>query len=647
MSVLYSMGAAGILLIQKIPASAIALTISAALISCTASVFTIAPFSITFIFFMALGSICVSSFIVKPSDAGQDVHRLGKSLSYMSTSSISVRNFLSSSALDEQRGGKDMTDRYPGPGDKRFALISSDLPSSPWKLVRKILKKTRKYIRPVKKNISTFFVTSVDNSSTSAKSFISISPNNNDAQVRLNMLESSKARNWNFSYKPFDQWLCADDSHVYMLPIKLFPLNAENLSVRYSMDLEEIFDRNSLASNVTSMVRYHYTCPPTSLEALRQRYGTSRSLWGEWSNKETRHFYKTQLPLALQIDGSLGLSLQERAELASACRHALRIYSRERCHLPGRILARLYDGLRHIHDFGYWSENGMTWAEVKQKYKKEVLRTMKVELAAGSHISDEELENRVYKIILDRACSTNAFFDKIAEVSPNPAPASSSFASTVPGGGDVRSKQTSKRRKLREVYRTLLRDLASSVPALVGGKHSQWLVESIDTGNVLHRVTATGGEGGVPEKSNGSVLDDRNGLHKEDICCDLTSFDIAQESNQHQTRKQQQQQQEFLSVLFPPVLLTLSFRSITDGPAPFVTAVAFQEKQMNTFSLSTKQELLERMPPWSQWITDFISVQLALASDAVPFDKLERLCSSATDLLGLVSGVGVGFLTDL
>lgn len=59
------------------------------------------------------------------------------------------------------------------------------------------------------------------------------------------------------------------------------------------------------------------------------------------------------------VDGSLGLSLQERAELASACRHALRIYSRERCHLPGRILARLYDGLRHMHDFGYWSENGI------------------------------------------------------------------------------------------------------------------------------------------------------------------------------------------------------------------------------------------------------------------------------------------------
>ena len=414
MSLFNSMGSACILLIQKIPASAIALIlfcpftvhfpshlcykiicsissaviqffmstslmctfvrkILSALISCTASAFTIAPFSITLIFFMALGSICVSSFIVKPMYAYQDFRRVGKSLSYMSSPSISVRKLLSAS--DEQRGEKDMAVRYPGPSDTRYALISSDLPSSPWKIVRKMLKKTRKYIRPVKNNISTFFITSTNSSSTDFKSFKSVASDSNEA---LSMLEASVTQNWNFSYQPFDQWLCGDNNQVFMLPVRLFPMNAENISAGYSMDLEEICDRDFLASNVTSMVRYHYTCPPTSLEALRQRYGTSRSLWGEWSNRETRNFYKTQLPLALQskcfsfvtsheidylpsliVDGSLGLSLQERAELASACRHALRIYSRERCHLPGRILARLYDGLRHMHDFGYWSQDGM------------------------------------------------------------------------------------------------------------------------------------------------------------------------------------------------------------------------------------------------------------------------------------------------
>jgi hypothetical protein len=43
----------------------------------------------------------------------------------------------------------------------------------------------------------------------------------------------------------------------------------------------------------------HYACPPTSLELLRRRYGTS-DFWGDWSNHETRQFYLQQLPRSLQ-----------------------------------------------------------------------------------------------------------------------------------------------------------------------------------------------------------------------------------------------------------------------------------------------------------------------------------------------------------
>lgn len=44
----------------------------------------------------------------------------------------------------------------------------------------------------------------------------------------------------------------------------------------------------------------HYACPPTSLAALRKRYGTRKSIWGEWSASQTRQFYKSQLPKALE-----------------------------------------------------------------------------------------------------------------------------------------------------------------------------------------------------------------------------------------------------------------------------------------------------------------------------------------------------------
>lgn len=156
------------------------------------------------------------------------------------------------------------------------------------------------------------------------------------------------------------------------------------------------------------IISKHYACPPTSLESLRKRYGTRRSLWGEWSNAETRAFYRTQLPRALQIDGALGLSLEERAQLASEARHALRVYSRERCFLPGRVAARIYDGLRHFQLFGYWSCDGMNWTEVKEKYAKDA----RIQLGPDAPIAD--IEMYVYRKIVDRACATNAIFDHYA-----------------------------------------------------------------------------------------------------------------------------------------------------------------------------------------------------------------------------------------
>jgi hypothetical protein len=154
----------------------------------------------------------------------------------------------------------------------------------------------------------------------------------------------------------------------------------------------------------------HYTCPPTSLEALKRRFGTP-SFWGDWTPYQTRLFYKQQLPRALQIDGALGLSLEQRAEIASANRHALRIYTRERCHLPARIIARLYDGIRHLYVFGSWNTDGMTWDEVKQKYSYEA-RKLGFE-------SDEEILLYVYKRIVDRSTTTNTIFDDIAYSSSN------------------------------------------------------------------------------------------------------------------------------------------------------------------------------------------------------------------------------------
>lgn len=152
----------------------------------------------------------------------------------------------------------------------------------------------------------------------------------------------------------------------------------------------------------------HYACPPTSLDALRRRYGSSKSIWGEWSCTETRRFYRQQLPVSLRMDGVMGLSLEERARLAAEARHALRVYARERCHLPGRVVAMAFDGMRHWQTFGYVRWDGMTWPEVKAKYLR------RARLALGPQASPEELEQRVYELIVERACATNELMDSIA-----------------------------------------------------------------------------------------------------------------------------------------------------------------------------------------------------------------------------------------
>jgi len=151
-------------------------------------------------------------------------------------------------------------------------------------------------------------------------------------------------------------------------------------------------------------------CPSlVTLESLRAMYGARKSFWGEWSDAEARKFYKQLLPRALQIDGALGLSLEERARLAAEARHSLRLYVRDRQRLPGRLVARLYDGLRHLVDFGSWSSNGMTWEEVKQKYTREAREEL------GDSATEEDLQLFVYRRIVDRACVTNALFDQLAE----------------------------------------------------------------------------------------------------------------------------------------------------------------------------------------------------------------------------------------
>ncbi len=155
--------------------------------------------------------------------------------------------------------------------------------------------------------------------------------------------------------------------------------------------------------------RTEYKFSATSVAILRKRFGSRTSVWGEWSVEETRTFYKQQLPRSLLEDGAMSLPLKERAQLAAEARHALRLYARERQKLPGRVLARATDGLRHLQEFGYWSSKGMSWRELLLKYRAEAHAEL------GDSASQEEIDVFCYERIIERSCVTNSAFDKLAE----------------------------------------------------------------------------------------------------------------------------------------------------------------------------------------------------------------------------------------
>jgi hypothetical protein len=149
--------------------------------------------------------------------------------------------------------------------------------------------------------------------------------------------------------------------------------------------------------------------PLTSVETMRRVYGPRRKWWGDLSAQQTRAFYHELLPVSLQFEtGEFhSLTLEERARLASMARHAARLYARERCALPSRVTAALYDGFRHLKKYGTWSSTGQSWDEIWAKYEMQVR-------AAAPTADERAVREAVCKRILEKSCCTNQMFDALA-----------------------------------------------------------------------------------------------------------------------------------------------------------------------------------------------------------------------------------------
>jgi len=155
-----------------------------------------------------------------------------------------------------------------------------------------------------------------------------------------------------------------------------------------------------------------------TVDDYRNRYGPRSNWWGDFTSSETRTLYHSLLPKSLSdLESKMEMSLEDRAKVASMSRHAAKLYARERCTLPGRVVAQLYDGFRTLKTLGKWSPSGLSWEDVWLKYKNEVLSEF------GDKLTPTELNERICLKILEKSCKTNELFDSangLREFKPDP-----------------------------------------------------------------------------------------------------------------------------------------------------------------------------------------------------------------------------------
>mmetsp|Transcript_3536 Transcript_3536/g.6463 ORF Transcript_3536/g.6463 Transcript_3536/m.6463 type:complete len:427 (+) Transcript_3536:225-1505(+) len=154
----------------------------------------------------------------------------------------------------------------------------------------------------------------------------------------------------------------------------------------------------------------------TSLSGLREAFGSNRNkLWGDLDAATTRKLYKTLLPNALcELVLELGVEPEELAPLAYKARKAAKLYARERCQVPARILANLFDGYRQWRRYGKFQTTGMSYEQLWEKYYHQQLKQLdRDNLDLDDIVTKEEIVSQTCQKILEKSCTTNDMIDQM------------------------------------------------------------------------------------------------------------------------------------------------------------------------------------------------------------------------------------------
>jgi hypothetical protein len=143
----------------------------------------------------------------------------------------------------------------------------------------------------------------------------------------------------------------------------------------------------------------------TNVDSLRELFGSNENtFWGDLDANTSRRLYKTLLPKALLELYKVGVRPEDLAPLAYEARVAAKVYARERCMVPSRVMAMAFDGFRSYRDYGKFQVTGMSYDQIWDKYAQLVLEE--------EDLTDEDVTAKICVKILEKACQTNNRIDK-------------------------------------------------------------------------------------------------------------------------------------------------------------------------------------------------------------------------------------------
>jgi len=227
----------------------------------------------------------------------------------------------------------------------------------------------------------------------------------------------------------FSRALSRNQNKRLCLPI-LAPIHRRSAAQRRQQKRRR--SRAALDDNEYQRRKQEWADRYTTVDGLRATFGANKNkLYGDLDAATTRKLYKSLLPTAVcELVLDIEVRPEELAQLAFEARKAAKLYARERCRIPARLLANWYDGFRSLKRYGRFQTEGMSYDQVFDKYYRRSAQERSSSFSGNftdknehkdtrgldenrNVWNEEDIVTQTCMKILESACRTNSLIDRM------------------------------------------------------------------------------------------------------------------------------------------------------------------------------------------------------------------------------------------